>query len=53
MIFKVHLIHAHAYLKFIITYVGPIRSSPKEKLLPHIDGAHIVGGSRPDLRSQF
>jgi hypothetical protein len=25
-------------------HVGPICSSPKEKLLPNIDGIHIVGG---------
>jgi hypothetical protein len=26
-------------------HVSPIRSSPKEKLLPHIGGIHIVGGN--------
>jgi hypothetical protein len=25
-------------------HVGPIRSSPKEKLLPSIGGIHIIGG---------
>jgi hypothetical protein len=25
-------------------HVGPIRSLPKEKLLPNIDGVRIVGG---------
>jgi hypothetical protein len=26
-------------------HVSPIRSSPKEKILPHIGGIHIVGGN--------
>jgi hypothetical protein len=35
MAFKVHLIHAHAHAK-IMTYVDPIRSSPKEKFAQYI-----------------
>jgi hypothetical protein len=35
----------------IMTYVGPIRSSPKEKTLPNIYGIRIVGGGRTHPRS--